>query len=65
MRADISLKGKEAFMKLQNDVIQLSYDEMIQINGGELSLPGWLMLLSIVYDFGHGFYDGFTGRPTD
>lgn len=52
-------------MIFQSEVILLSFEEMVQINGGGIGLPGWIGILSAGYDFLHGFYDGFSGRPKD
>jgi hypothetical protein len=48
------------------DVQKLSNQELEYIDGGKLAigqLAGWIAILNAAYDFGHGFFDGFTGRP--
>jgi hypothetical protein len=56
-------------MELINSVVNLSVDECRDINGGLMmafSLDGILKVLKLcdyIYDFGHGFYDGFSGNP--
>lgn len=49
-------------MNYLNSIYELSIDDMVQIDGGKLNLPGWLGVLSFGYDFIHGFYDGIRGE---
>jgi hypothetical protein len=56
-------------LELLNTVVTLSVEESRDINGGLMmasSLGGILKVLKLceyIYDFGHGFYDGFSGNP--